>query len=83
MADDRRVQQLLDQLLNSQSTPEEVCSSCPELLPIVRERWRQMCRVRDDLDELFPPSNEPIVARPVGWLDRLWRRFRRNRRRAD
>src|SRR5262245_34352975 len=65
MADDLRVQQLLDQLLNSHSTPEEVCTSCPELLPVVRERWRQICRVRDDLDELFPPSHEGRSQYPV------------------
>ena len=53
MADDLRVQQLLDQLLDSQATPEEVCRSCPELLPEVRARWRQLCRVRDELDALF------------------------------
>ena len=33
MPDDPRVQQLLDELLDSQATPEEVCGSCPELLP--------------------------------------------------
>src|SRR5262245_47221197 len=55
MSDDPRVQQLLDELLDSQATPEEVCASCPELLPEVRERWRRMRRVRADLDALFPP----------------------------
>ena len=38
MADDPRVQQLLDQLLSGHATPEEVCASCPELLPVVRNR---------------------------------------------
>src|SRR5262249_31714944 len=32
---------------------------CPELLPVVRKRWRKMCRLRADLDALFPPSGEP------------------------
>src|SRR5262249_48674971 len=57
--DDPRVQQLLDQFLDSQATPEEVCASCPELLPVVRNRWRRMRRVLADLDALFPPSGEP------------------------
>jgi serine/threonine-protein kinase len=58
MTDDPRVQQLLDRLHDSHGTPEEVCKSCPELLPVVRERWRQMRRVRADLDALFPPPEE-------------------------
>src|SRR5262245_18725316 len=58
MPDDPRVQQLLDELLDSQATPEEVCRSCPELLPQVRERWREMSRVQAELDELFPPMTE-------------------------
>jgi serine/threonine-protein kinase len=59
MADDPRVQQLLDELFDSHATPEEVCGSCPELLPVVRERWRLMCRIRADLDALFPPPDDP------------------------
>ena len=45
MADDPRVQQLLDRLLDSDASPEEVCESWPELLPVVRHRWRQMHRL--------------------------------------
>ncbi|HEV3262724.1 MAG TPA: hypothetical protein VG013_38165 [Gemmataceae bacterium] len=49
MADDPRIQQVLDQLLNGHATPEEVCRSCPESLPLVRNRWRQMRRLRADV----------------------------------
>jgi tetratricopeptide (TPR) repeat protein len=63
MTDDPRVQQLLDELLNSHATPEEVCSSCPELLPEVRARWRAVRRVRSQLDMLFPPL-PTLGARP-------------------
>jgi serine/threonine-protein kinase len=56
MNDDPRVQHLLDELLDARATPEEVCASCPELLPVVRNRWRQLRRLRADLDALFPPS---------------------------
>ena len=49
MTDDPRLASLLDELLDSQRTPEEVCSTCPELLPQVRRRWRQMRRVRAEL----------------------------------
>jgi serine/threonine-protein kinase len=59
MTDDPRVQQLLDELHDSQATPEEVCASCPELLPTVRNRWQQMRRLRADLDVLFPPPDAP------------------------
>jgi tetratricopeptide (TPR) repeat protein len=56
MADERRVQQLLDELMDSECTPEEVCSNCPELLPEVRRRWRQMRIVEAELDSLFPTT---------------------------
>ena len=54
MPDDPRVQELLDKLLDLQSTPEEVCGTCPELLPVVRGRWRQICRMRAELDAMLP-----------------------------
>src|ERR1700758_5558142 len=70
MADDPRLQELIDQLLNSQATPEEVCASCPELLPLVRARWQKMCRLRAHLDALFPLPPErgatPPTIRPQG-----------------
>jgi serine/threonine-protein kinase len=56
MTDDPRVQQLLDELHDGPATPEAVCASCPELLPVVRKRWRRMCRLRADLDAVFPPD---------------------------
>jgi serine/threonine-protein kinase len=56
MSDDPRVQRLLDELADSDATPEEICGSCPELLPQVRERWQQMCRVQAELDAVFPPA---------------------------
>lgn len=64
MADDPRVQELLDCLSDSNATPEEVCGSCVELLPVVRERWRQMCLARQELDDLFPPEDEVDAERP-------------------
>src|SRR3954469_22050331 len=54
MPDDPRVEQLLDELLDRQATPEEVCGACVELLPVVRERWRQIRRARAELDALLP-----------------------------
>jgi eukaryotic-like serine/threonine-protein kinase len=50
MADEPRVQELLDR----EATPEEVCAACPELLPVVSQRWRQISRARTELDALLP-----------------------------
>jgi serine/threonine-protein kinase len=63
MTEDTRVQQLLDELLTTDTTPEAVCKSCLELLPIVRARWQQICRVQADLDALFPPLDTPVPPR--------------------
>ncbi len=64
MADDPRVEQLLDELCDSHATPEDVCGSCPELLPVVRERWRQLRRVEAEVDGLFPGPPEPGAGGP-------------------
>jgi serine/threonine-protein kinase len=58
VTDDPRVEQLLEELSDPQATPEVVCASCPEVLPVVRKRLRQMERLRADLDALFPSPNE-------------------------
>ncbi len=58
MPDDPRVQLLLDELLSSNSTPEAVCASCPELLPVVRKRWQRIRRLRADIDVLLPLPQE-------------------------
>ncbi len=70
MADDERLQQLFDELLNSQATPEEVCATCPELLPQVRARWQKLHCLQAELDALFPASPEqggsPPALPPAG-----------------
>jgi serine/threonine-protein kinase len=65
MADDPRLRQLLDELLSSQATPEEVCASCPELLPQVRARWQKLRRLQAALDGLFPTPTEPGASPPL------------------
>ena len=40
MAGNPDVFALLEEMLDSGRTPEEVCRDCPELLPEVRQRWR-------------------------------------------
>ena len=54
MSDETRVQQLLEELLESKYTPEEACRENPELLDEVRKRWEQMQRVGRQIEELFP-----------------------------
>ena len=68
MAAESRVQQLLDEISDSGRTPEEVCGACPELLPEVRRRWRQMCAVEAELDALFPaPGPGPDADTSAPW----------------
>jgi Flp pilus assembly protein TadD len=56
MPDDPRVEQLLEELLDSDSTPEEACRACPELLPHVRAGWQRLRALRAEIGELFPRS---------------------------
>src|SRR3977135_96893 len=65
MIDTPRLRQLLDELHESHATPEEVCRSCPELLPEVRARWREVCLVRAELDALFPVPTVRGVGAPA------------------
>jgi serine/threonine-protein kinase len=63
MADDPRVQRLLD----GQATLEDVCRECPDLLPAVRERWLRICRTRAEIEALFPrePGSAGRVTKPT------------------
>src|SRR4051795_5693645 len=54
MAGDPRVLGLLEEMLNSGKTPEEVCRHCPELLPEVRRRWQQYQLVNAQVRMLLP-----------------------------
>src|SRR5262245_40200724 len=66
MSEDPRVQELLDQLADSRTTPEEVCKACPDLLPTVRGQWLQMQEFRAGLDAIFPPHDRPTSPPPEG-----------------
>jgi eukaryotic-like serine/threonine-protein kinase len=65
MDDEPRVRLLLEELLDSERTPEEVCRDCPELLPQVRRRWQRKLACDAQLDAMFPapefnqPFNDP------------------------
>jgi tetratricopeptide (TPR) repeat protein len=65
MPGDPRVQQLLEEILDSDRSPEEVCRDCPELLPQVRERLRRLRAVEAQVDAWFPtPGSTPILHGP-------------------
>ncbi len=49
-----RIRSLLEELLDSERTPEEVCRDCPELLPEVHQRWSRKLACDAQLDAMFP-----------------------------
>jgi hypothetical protein len=59
MFSEARVQEVLEELLESDRTPEEACAGDPELLRAVRPRWEKVRRVGYQLDALFPPDAPP------------------------
>src|SRR3954467_13499247 len=54
MAGGPQVLRLLEEMLSSGKTPEEVCRHCPELLPEVRRRWQQFQLVDAQVRSLLP-----------------------------
>jgi eukaryotic-like serine/threonine-protein kinase len=60
MEGDPRVRQLLEQLLDSEYSPEEVCRDCPELLPQVRTRWQRKLACDVQLERLFPAPHSDL-----------------------
>jgi predicted Ser/Thr protein kinase len=59
MADDPRVEALVEELLNSHGDAEEICRDCPELLPQVRAEWQRVREIQTELEVLFPDSAGP------------------------
>jgi eukaryotic-like serine/threonine-protein kinase len=65
MPGDLRVQRLIEEILESHRTPEEVCQHCPELLDAVRDRLRRVLALEAEVDALFPtPGRTPAAAEP-------------------
>ena len=62
MAGNPDVFALLEEMLDSGRTPEEVCRDCPELLPEVRRRWKAFRLVDGSLAALFPDPETPSRA---------------------
>jgi hypothetical protein len=81
MRGDPRLQRLLEEILDSNRTPEKVCQDYPELLIAVRERFSACARSKPSSTprsgrqlpqtHLSDHSRRPIRARPIGWPARL------------
>src|SRR6516162_8907355 len=54
MTSNPRVDELLEEMLDSGKTPEEVCRDCPELLPEVRQRWQEFQLIDAQVRNLLP-----------------------------
>jgi predicted ATPase len=54
MASNPQVHRMLKEMLELGKTPEEVCRDCPELLPEVRQRWRQFQLIDAQVRSLLP-----------------------------
>jgi hypothetical protein len=59
--DETRIMAILEDILESNRTPEEACRDFPELLPVVQERLRRVRRVAAQIERLFPPRSGPNV----------------------
>ena len=67
MPDRTRIQQLLDEMLEKDRTPEEVCASDPELLREIRIRWNRLQLVKHEIDEFFPGEDPAKRDGPRSW----------------
>ena len=57
MASEADVRGLLEQILDSGQSPEELCQGDPELLAVVRKRLRRLREFESQVDALFPPDS--------------------------
>jgi tetratricopeptide (TPR) repeat protein len=59
MAGDPRVLALLEEMLDSAKTPEEVCRHCPELLEELQQRWLEFRLIDAQVGALLPEQGTP------------------------
>jgi predicted ATPase len=62
MPSNPQVLTLLEEMLNAEKTPEDVCGDCPELLPEVRQRWQEFQLIDAQVRTLLPG----LATSPVG-----------------
>jgi serine/threonine-protein kinase len=60
MTGNPRVLGLLEEILDSGKTPEEVCRDCPELLPQVLQRWQEFRLIDAQVGALLPEPGTPL-----------------------
>lgn len=54
MVQDDLVRLCLEEMLDTNASPEDACADRPEILPEVRRRWRELLATRASVDALFP-----------------------------
>jgi hypothetical protein len=67
MVDEQQLQQLVDEILDSGRTPEEVCGASPEFLTEVHRRLRRIGLVEAELEAFFPgppPDGTAVPSEP-------------------
>jgi eukaryotic-like serine/threonine-protein kinase len=60
MAGAAEVLALLEEMLDSGRTPEQVCCDRPELLPEVQRRWREFCVIDAEVGALLLDPDSPV-----------------------
>jgi serine/threonine-protein kinase len=60
--DELRIRELVEEMLSSQSTPEEVCREYPGLLPHVLQRLALVRKLNEHLDVLLPSEAQEASA---------------------
>src|SRR5258708_34585179 len=64
MSDNARVEELLEQLLDSGGPPEDVCRDCPEMLAQVRAGWQRLRAIEAEVGAMFPQTTSADEAGP-------------------
>src|SRR3954463_15025339 len=54
---DARILELVNEVIDSNRSPEEVCADCPELLREVQRQWKRFGRMNSELEALFPSAD--------------------------
>ncbi|QDU26173.1 Serine/threonine-protein kinase PknB [Anatilimnocola aggregata] len=62
MVHDERIDELVEEILDSDRTPEEVCAELPELLQQVHDRLRKVKAVAAQVDSIFPSTTARLKA---------------------
>jgi serine/threonine-protein kinase len=65
MSIEYRIRLLVEEALDSDRTPDEVCRSCPELLDEVRSQWQQVRAIEAEMDALFPRADATRPEAPL------------------